>query len=562
MAGNSISVKDPSEVNIVDFDDASDGPLVLRGDRLKRARGNTLVTRDNSVTDAKVPDNAAINAAKVSFKYKDDASYPCPVVKKMRETLSIKEINPAAVTGEAGHDATPYVQEWAEELAKGTIGVPTFGTYDVSVPIKITGTKITIQGNNKQGVWLNYTGPDFTGDNDTILQIGDDATTTGRAIVRGIGIKSATHLTKGWGFFSDSVTTARYDVRVDDGGRNVFGGLRARNSNYVNFRDSESATRGPKLATSDCIEVYTDNVQLFGELDGYGMPAGSGIVVGGGVGGFYWGGQLLYCQVGLTVDKSLSTAGNNQIITLPNSWIDSCRDALIRLDDDSSANYIGRLLILRGNAGTCLAGPGLDIVNWKGRILVPGGLISNVYGDGVHNIEPDVQISIPNAAAIENVFGGYGINSTVPITIDADAQPTNCSLGAFSANVTARKTVYGSQSLSLDPSTTWLFDGTGNANRKAFNAGADVLIAQGSGIIHASILETGDGITLEIGGGVVSMLSSTGASTGGGYENFTATPSAGKWSVMFTGGRYHGFSNLSGTKTLVLTTVLRSRSGV
>lgn len=562
MVDSRISLTDDTQTPVVPFDSAFRFVTLDADGNPFRVEGSTLVPANNSVTDDKVPDDAAISAAKVIFRYKDTATYPCPVVHKLRETLSIKEINPAGVTGVAGDDATPYVLEWAEELAKGTKGTPTFGTYDVSEKILITGTKIAIDGDNKQGVWLNYTGPDFTTDEESILQIGDGITTTGRAIVRGLGIKSATTLTKGWGFRSESVNTARYDVRVDDGSHKVFGGIWASGSNYINLRDSESASHGAKLAVSDCVEVYTDNMQLFGELDGGGFPDGGGLLIGGGVGGFYWGGQLLYCRVGLTVDHSLSAADNNQIITLPNSWIDSCREALIRLDDDSAANYVGRMLILRGNAGTCLTGHGIDIVNWKGRILMPGGLITNVYGDGIHNTDEDVKITLPSAAQIVNVYGGYGVNSTVPIAIEADAQPVNCSLGAFGPDVTPGRTIYGPQTVNIDPATTWLFDGSGNANRKAFNAAADVALPAGSGIIHASILETGDGVTLEIGGGVVSVLAYTGGSTGSGYENMTATPASGKWSCTFTGGAYHFISNLAGTKTLVLTLILKSRDGV
>ncbi len=500
------------------------------------------------------------SAVSTEYLYKDDAAFPTPVYHKLRETLSIKEIRPSMVSGEAGDDATAYVQEWAEELAKGTRGTPTFGTYDVSEKILITGTKIAIDGDNKQGVWLNYTGPDFTTDEESILQIGDGITTTGRAIVRGLGIKSATTLTKGWGFRSDSVTTANYDVRVDDGTRKVFGGLRASNSNYVDFSGSEAASGGPKLGVSDCVEVYTNGFQAYGHLVS-GQPAGGGIIIGGGVGGFYWGGQTLFLEVGMIVDKSLSENANLQLIFLPNSWIDSSRYAGLRLDDDSDPNYVGRLVQLRGQIGTVLGGPGVDIVNWAGN-LTHAGLITNVYGDGIHNADAAVKIQVPSSGEISNVFGGYGINSTVPISIIADAQPVNCSLGAFGANVTSGRTIYGPQTVNIDPATTWLFDGSGNANRKAFNAAADVALPAGSGIIHASILETGDGVTLEIGGGVVSVLAYTGGSTGSGYENMTATPASGKWSCTFTGGAYHFISNLAGTKTLVLTLILKSRDGV
>lgn len=499
MVYSKVSVTVNFEAPIVPFDPTF-SLLVTDADGLpKRAEGSTVVPANGTVTDVKVADDAAISSAKLGFKYTDAAPFPRPVVKKLRDTLSIKDINPN-VTGEPEVDCTAYLQEYLEAIKAGTRGTLPAGTYDFNVPLdQLYGTGAVLEGDNKHTTWLRYTGPDLTDDEDFTFSIGRAGESTSRIIMRGIGIKSSTPLTKGYAVRIFNTTTCKADIRIDDGARNNFGGIRVKNSAYVNLLYSEVASHGPKIAISDTTECRCPNMEIYGEGNGIdpGIDAGAGVIIGGGVGGFYWNGGLLMCQWGFRVDRSLSANQNQQIFFTGNGTVDSCIDYLLKVDDDIS-NPIGKQLVLNSWFGSAMSGPAIDVTNWRdGKIHLGSATLASGGADGLLIRDPTVKIIGGASSQIAN-FTGYGINATVPVTIGTDVQPINCAAGAFGPNVTVVNRRYGTNRVMIDPSKQWTDNCTETSVTIA--AGAIYRLAKFSGEVTVMDDATGSVATYRMGG--------------------------------------------------------------
>lgn len=456
-----------------------------------------------TVTSAKVQ-NGAITAAKL---YRDIKSFNAIGNDSADDTAAINAAFAAAVAG------TPI---WISE-----------GRYRFSGPLTaLAGGNITIHGNGA----LIYAGAS-TNPGDLII-FGNGTDTFQNLDLRGWRIGSVNAMTGSRALRIRKFLNVNLDLILNEGG-NLYDGAFLENCSYIYLHNTRSYVINKDYLWTDGVEFHCMQAWIGGRrTGGAGTETGIGIHCGGGCGGFYSENiDLLFKNIGLLVDTSVSANGNTQFF-LNSGTFDTCKTAGV-LFNDSVSNPVGKHVGLGGWFASSTAGSGVTISNWRDGRMHASGVFVNNMGPGIYLNDATVNLTIPETAVIKDNVVGVDAGTTV--TVQCNAKLINNTTN-YGANVRV---------VTLNSATTTI----------SIANGANAILAAVSGLIAVTNTGNGDVGLYLVGGGGVQRVST---STAGTWAAPTTTPSAGQCSVAYDGSSayriYNNYGSTQGFSVMILAT--------
>jgi len=342
-------------------------------------------------------------------------------------------------------------------FAHATAGRPVHvddGTYKITAALTaITGDAVRISGDGR-GAVIKYTNGAAT--TATPMTIGDGSPFD-RAQVSGFTIESATVMAGGsYGIHIRNYAHVDFDVWCGDEyseGWKLHVGAWFDACSVVNLHTSHFYGSAKNLLWSGpAVELHCQGafVKGFNSSGGTGI----GIHIGGGCGGFN-GEDLtqLLNDIGVLVDTSITGTANSQIF-MGNAELDTNKTASVRINDALGTS----LFYSQDDAwlASTSAGVGLDIVNWlNGKVRIGGGRIYNCSADGVKIADNSIDLRVTDDSIIES-NAGFGINSTVAISLVSSGRLANNGSGNYHSNVTPTDgNGFSSRTLGFYDQGTW-----------------------------------------------------------------------------------------------------------
>jgi hypothetical protein len=424
-------------------------------------------------------------------------------------------------------DSTP-LQAWLNALTPGAIGRLTGATCAFATALTMPTTRFSIQGSGQYQSVLLYTGANTT--NDLITVPGTSGAQALNGSLANFRIASNTTMTAGAALHMKYIGRWRLENVVfdgQDGNGKLYHGL------WMDGVDSGFICGGEARGQGDAVRI-NGTVGTGPKADVYlecGMKIGAsnvGLRVGGAFGGLHVTAvDIIGNGSNVIIDQSISAESNRELFFDAGAWMDSAYSGPgVYVNESMSGGWLEFHGSWIASSHTC----GLQIASsFVGNLTFSGGTIYNNQTDGICNSSPSAYITINGTVRRYNGQGGtgYGFNN-----IGADP---NVNFNGEAAPMTSYSNASGDFN-SVSP-TLATYQSFTLAN------GTNQVIPNVSGVIVAQNTTSGDVGVYSCGGGLCSLISTT----GGSWVASTTTPAAGKASIAYAPPGYRVYNNVGST---------------
>lgn len=468
---------------------------------------------------------------------------------KMRDTVSLKDFG---AVGDGVTDDTAAINSFLAATGNNLAGYIPSGTYRFTAPLNaVIANNVTIYGPG----YLLYTGSASPASD--LLTFGDGVSLYQYLDLSFGGIGSSTSLTANFAIRIKKFVGVNIDTIVNGpvGNQgNLYRGVWFDNTSTINLGTSQFYTKDKNILWNNGSELHCAFAQIYGVLVA-GQGSGTGIHIAGGCGGFYLeNANQLYNDYGVLIDNAVSATGNSQMF-FDTGTLDTNKTAAVFVND-SVSDPLSKNIHFGCWAASTTAGSGLVISNWRdGKVYITTAKIINHSGAGVYINDATVRVEASNASRISN--NNVGIDSGVAVTVRGNPAPFTNTTANFGTLVSVENTLNGLQRIVQDPTKGWMISSVSNSLVLA--SGANVKIADGTGLMMVTNTSNGDNGLYLVGGAGVSFISSN----AGTFVSPSTTPAAGKVSVAWNGSTgYNIYSNFGSSQTYIVSLLLKSRDAV
>ena len=301
----------------------------------------------------------------------------------------------------------------------------------------LVGSNWGVIGPGSQYCALLYVG---AATNNDLIWVGDTSTNqVGKVRMGGFRIDSATVLTSGTAIhfhkpsFSDffDIECGYFDFNAGSQ-HYLWNGLWFDQTQWCTLNGFKAAVRNDAFAINGGTsgingEFHLDNAQIA-------YCGGTGVHIGGGFGGFYFGYvSIAACKTGVVIDEALTAVNNREIFVGPLAVIDS------NTGDNVYVNQATGSGVIIWHAWSASAygsvGKGISIATFaNGVLLMSGGRLFNNKGDGLYVGDASTQVRISSGVRIDN-NGGYGVNGVPTSNVISDTTPVGNVNGSYNPSI-------------------------------------------------------------------------------------------------------------------------------
>lgn len=468
---------------------------------------------------------------------------------KMRDFVSLKDFG---AVGDGATDDTVAINRFLAATGNNLAGYIPSGTYRFTAPLNaVVANNITIYGPG----YLLYTG--VAAPASDLLTFGDGVSLYQYLDLSFGGIGSSTALTANFAVRVKKFVGVNIDTIINGpvGNQgNLYQGIWFDNTSTINLGTSQFYTTAKNILWNNGSELHCAAAQVYGKFVA-GNGTGIGIHIAGGCGGFYSENiNQLYNEYGVIIDTSVSATGNTQMF-FDTGAFDTNKIAAVFVND-SVSNSLSKTIHLGCWVSSSTAGGGLVVGNWRdGKVYITTAKIINHTGAGVYLNDATTRVEVSNASRISN--NNVGIDAGLAVTVLGNPAPFSNTAGNFGALVSVKNNLNGLQEITQDLTKNWLISSIPNSVIIA--SGANVKLADGTGLLMVTNTFNGDNGLYLVGGSAASFV----ASNAGTFVASTTTPAAGKVSVAWNGSTgYNIYSNFGSSQTYIVSMLLKTRDAV